>query len=198
MQTIDGSAASIPYGKPLPNQTVWVYDSALRACPDHVKGRIYIGGMGLAIGYWRDAERTAERFRPAPEESEYGGVAAWSGDRVKRDKEGLLYFLGRRDSMIKTAGNRISPQEIETAALASGLLVEAVALGVPDPQLGQKVVLVVRGNERTDASREALSDYLQRQLPNFMQPREVRWLEKLPLNPHGKTDRLALKKMFVA
>src|SRR5690606_20866251 len=99
----------------------------------------------VAQGYWQDAERTAERFRPAPAESEYGGTAVWSGDRVRRDENGFLYFVGRRDAMIKSAGNRISPQEIEDAAIATGLVAEAVALGVPDERLGQAVHLVVRG-----------------------------------------------------
>src|SRR3546814_5933037 len=67
----------------------------------------------VAQGYWRDPERTAQRFRPAPLSSRYGGVAVWSGDTVRRDAEGLLYFVGREDAMIKSAGNRISPTEIE-------------------------------------------------------------------------------------
>jgi acyl-coenzyme A synthetase/AMP-(fatty) acid ligase len=71
-------------------------------------------------------------------------MAVWSGDRVRRDADGLLYFAGRRDAMIKSAGNRISPQEIEEAALATGLVAEAVALGMPDERLGQAVHLVVR------------------------------------------------------
>src|SRR5690606_23736466 len=142
-----------------------------------------------------DAARTAERFKPAPEHSIYGGTAVWSGDRVRRDPDGLLHFLGRRDAMIKSAGNRISPQEIEDVAMASGLVAEAVALGLPDPQLGHKVVLAVRGAENQQA---ALEDYLKRALPTFMQPHEFRWFEQLPLNPNGKIDRAALQKDFAA
>ncbi|MEQ8827381.1 MAG: AMP-binding protein, partial [Parvibaculum sp.] len=148
-----------------------------------------IAGL-VAQGYWQDPERTAERFRPAPACSHYGGTAVWSGDRVRRDAEGLLHFVGRRDAMIKSAGNRISPQEVEDAALATGLASEAVALGLADPRLGQAVHLVVRGPGDADALARALKAVL----PNFMQPqpRHIHWREALPLNPNGKIDRTAI------
>jgi acyl-coenzyme A synthetase/AMP-(fatty) acid ligase len=114
----------------------------------------------------------------------------WSGDRVQREADGLLYFAGRRDAMIKSAGNRISPQEIEEAALATGLVAEAVALGLPDARLGQSVHLVVRATR--DNESEALAKALQRELPNFMQPHHIHWRDALPLNPNGKIDRTAL------
>jgi acyl-coenzyme A synthetase/AMP-(fatty) acid ligase len=104
----------------------------------------------------------------------------------------LLYFAGRRDAMIKSAGNRISPQEIEEAALATGLVAEAVALGVADARLGQAVHLVVRG-EDSEAARAELPKRLQRDLPNFMQPQMIHWRMAMPLNPNGKIDRTALQ-----
>ena len=110
------------------------------------EGELVHAGPLVAQGYWNDPERTAERFRAAPNSSRSGGTAVWSGDRVRRDQKGLLHFVARRDAMIKSAGNRISPQEVEEAALASGLASEAVALGVPDPRLGQAVELVARGD----------------------------------------------------
>jgi acyl-coenzyme A synthetase/AMP-(fatty) acid ligase len=121
--------------------------------------------------------------------SRYGGTAVWSGDRVTRDADGLLHFVGRRDAMIKSAGNRISPQEIEEAVLGHGPGSEAAAVGVPDPQLGQAVHLIVRGSGDDEALRAAL----RRELPNFMQPRSIRWVERMPLNPNGKIDRAALQ-----
>jgi acyl-coenzyme A synthetase/AMP-(fatty) acid ligase len=117
-------------------------------------------------------------------------MAVWSGDRVRRDTDGLLYFAGRRDAMIKSAGNRISPQEIEEAALATGLAAEAVALGVPHARLGQAVHLVVRGDE---SHGDELAKRLQRDLPNFMQPQRIHWRGAMPLNPNGKIDRNALQ-----
>ena len=104
-----------------------------------------IAGRWWHKGYWRDAQRTAQRFKPAPAASHYGGVAVWSGDSVRRDAQGLLHFVGRADAMIKSAGNRISPQEIEEAVLATGLVSEAAAFGVADARLGHAIHLVVRG-----------------------------------------------------
>ena len=152
----------------------------------------------MAQGYWQDAERTAERFKPAPAASRYGGTAVWSGDRVKRDADGLLYFVGRRDAMIKSSGNRISPQEIEEAALASGLVAEACALGVPDAKLGHAVHLVVRPADGTAMEDPALAKQLVRQLPNFMQPQVIHWRQSMPLNPNGKIDRTALMQEIAA
>ena len=156
------------------------------------EGELVHCGPLVAQGYWRDAERTAERFRPAPAMSEYGGTAVWSGDRVRRDEDGLLYFVGRRDAMIKSAGNRISPQELESAALATGLVAEVVALGVPDERLGHAIHLVVRPAADALDPESALPKALQKELPNFMQPHAIHWRDMLPLNPNGKLDRTAI------
>jgi acyl-coenzyme A synthetase/AMP-(fatty) acid ligase len=145
----------------------------------------------VAQGYWNDPERTAARFKPAPAGSRYGGTAVWSGDQVRRDAQGLLYFVGRADGMIKTAGNRVSPTEIEEAAIASGLAPEAVALGYPDPLLGQGIALIVRAID--DAKEAALRSHLKRVLPNFMQPGVILWRRELPRSPNGKIDRTALE-----
>ena len=153
------------------------------------EGELVHAGPLVSQGYWRDAARTVERFRPAPAESRYGGTAVWSGDRVMRDADGLLHFVARRDAMIKSAGNRISPQEVEAAALVSGLTNEAVALGIKDDRLGQAVELVVRGDAAGDA---ALKTALAKALPGFMQPRRIRWRAAMPLGPNGKIDRTAL------
>ncbi|MBX7499838.1 acyl-CoA ligase (AMP-forming), exosortase A system-associated [Qipengyuania sp. YG27] len=156
------------------------------------EGELVHCGPLVAQGYWQDAERTGERFKPAPAMSEHGGTAVWSGDRVMRDEDGLLYFVGRRDAMIKSAGNRISPQEIESAALGTGLVAEAVALGVKDEQLGHAIHLVVRPSASAIDAEAALPKALQKELPNFMQPHVIHWRESLPLNPNGKLDRTAI------
>ena len=156
------------------------------------EGELVHCGPLVAHGYWQDAARTAERFKPAPAMSEYGGTAVWSGDRVKRDEDGLLYFVGRRDAMIKSAGNRISPQELESAALGTGLVAEAVALGVKDERLGHAIYLVVRPAADAANHEAALPRELKKELPNFMQPHVIHWREKLPLNPNGKIDRTAI------
>jgi acyl-CoA ligase (AMP-forming) (exosortase A-associated) len=179
-------------GNAIPFAEILVINDAGDVAADDEEGELVHCGPLVAQGYWQDPERTAERFKPAPAASTYGGMAVWSGDRVRRSAEGLLYFAGRRDAMIKSAGNRISPQEIEEAALASGLAAEAVALGVAHPRLGQAVHLVVRG-AADEAARAELPKRLQRDLPNFMQPQHIHWRETMPLNPNGKIDRTALQ-----
>jgi acyl-coenzyme A synthetase/AMP-(fatty) acid ligase len=179
-------------GKAIPFAEILITNDSGDVAADDEEGELVHCGPLVAQGYWQDAERTAERFKPAPAASTYGGTAVWSGDRVRRSPEGLLYFAGRRDAMIKSAGNRISPQEVEEAALASGLVAEAVALGMPHARLGQAVHLVVRGNE-DEAARADLPKRLQRDLPNFMQPQHIHWREAMPLNPNGKIDRTALQ-----
>ncbi|WP_324075840.1 MAG: acyl-CoA ligase (AMP-forming), exosortase A system-associated [Erythrobacter sp.] len=180
-------------GKAIPFAEILVIDEAGDVTADNAEGELVHCGPLVAQGYWQDPERTAERFKPAPAASAYGGTAVWSGDRVRRDADGLLYFAGRHDAMIKSAGNRISPQEIEEAALATGLVAEAVALGVADARLGQAVHLVVRGAGHAADAAEELPKRLQRDLPNFMQPRHIHWREAMPINPNGKIDRTALQ-----
>ncbi|MES2497183.1 MAG: acyl-CoA ligase (AMP-forming), exosortase A system-associated [Pseudomonadota bacterium] len=158
---------------------------------DGEPGELVHAGPLVAQGYWQDAERTALRFRPAPAAFRHGGMAVWSGDTVVRDAAGLLRFVGRDDEMIKSSGNRISPTEIEEAAIASGAAAEAVALGIPDDRLGQAILLYARP-VGADAERR-LTEWFRRTLPSFMQPRRVIWREDLPRNANGKLDRTALK-----
>lgn len=185
-------------GKAIPFAEVLVIgdDGAVTAPGE--EGELVHCGPLVAQGYWQDAARTAERFKPAPAASQYGGIAVWSGDRVTRDADGLLYFAGRRDAMIKSAGNRISPQEIEEAAVATGLVAEAIALGVPDERLGQAVHLIVRPAHGVPDAKLLFPKVLARELPNFMQPRVIHWREALPLNPNGKIDRTALQRELAA
>lgn len=159
-------------------------------------GELVHAGPLVAKGYWNDPERTAGRFRAAPVGSRYGGTAVWSGDRVRTDGQGLLYFLGRDDAMIKTSGNRVSPTEIEEAAVASGVAAEAVALGYPDERIGEAIALVVRPSAGRDEAE--LRTYLKRELPNFMQPSAIIWRDELPLSPNGKLDRERLKSELMA
>jgi len=188
---IDSHPASM--GSAIPHAEVLVIADDGRVAADDQEGELVHCGPLVAQGYWRDAARTAECFRPAPTASVLGGTAVWSGDRVRRDRDGLLYFVGRRDAMIKSAGNRISPQEIEEAALATGLVAEAVALGLPDLRLGQAVHLVVREAPGVSDARDDLPRRLKAELPNFMQPMVIHWRKALPTGPNGKTDREALR-----
>ncbi|WP_395333739.1 acyl-CoA ligase (AMP-forming), exosortase A system-associated [Novosphingobium sp. BL-8H] len=179
-------------GMAIPHAEVLVINDMGEISQDGEEGELVHSGPLVAQGYWQDPERTAERYKPAPTASRYGGMAVWSGDRVKREADGLLYFVGRRDAMIKSAGNRISPQEVEEAALGTGLVAEAVALGVADPRLGQAVHLVVRAAPGTSGSEEELPRKLKEELPNFMIPQVIHWRDAMPIGPNGKVDRTGL------
>lgn len=189
-QLVDRHPTSM--GKAIPHAEILVITDDGHLAGDDEEGELVHCGPLVAQGYWQDAERTAERFKPAPAVSSFGGLAVWSGDRVRRSAEGLLYFLGRRDAMIKCAGNRISPQEVEEAALATGLVSEAVALGVPDPRMGQAVHLVVRAAPGAATAEQDLPGRLMQDLPNFMQPKQIHWRASLPISPNGKIDRAGL------
>jgi acyl-CoA ligase (AMP-forming) (exosortase A-associated) len=187
-------------GRAIPDAEIVIVrpDGSLTA--DGEPGELVHCGPLVAQGYWRDPERTAQRFRPAPAASTYGGIAVWSGDTAVRDADGLLRFVGRDDAMIKSAGNRISPSEIEEAALAVAGVAEASALGRPDEKLGQAIVLYVRADAALcetdrDAVLDRLRAALRHDLPNFMQPSEIRLLEQLPRNANGKIDRVVLAAM---
>jgi acyl-CoA ligase (AMP-forming) (exosortase A-associated) len=178
-------------GRAIPFAEVMVVAPDGGEAADGEPGELVHAGPLVAQGYWRDAERTALRFRPAPDWSESGGIAVWSGDTVRREADGLLYFVGRDDEMIKSSGNRISPTEIEEAVLAGGEAAEAVAMGLPDERLGQAVVVVLRGDGAAEAG---LRERLRRDLPSFMQPARYVWRTALPRNANGKLDRAALKQ----
>lgn len=167
------------------------------AGPDE-PGELVHAGPLVAKGYWHDPVRTAARFRPAPPEAESGGLAVWSGDTVVRGADGLLRFIGRDDEMIKSAGNRISPTEVEEAVLAGGEVAEAVALGVPDERLGQVILVVARASGDPASIEQDLRIRLRRDLPNFMQPARYEWRDALPRNANGKIDRAALKRALTS
>ena len=153
-------------------------------------GELVHTGPLVAKGYWRDDEKTAERFRPAPAFAQNQGPAVWSGDTVLKDADGRLRFVGRDDDMIKVSGNRISPQEIEEVLLADGHVLEAVAIGVPDAATGQAIVVMVAGSVDLEVGLRAR---LRTALPSFMQPTRYVWRDDLPRNPNGKFDRTAIR-----
>ena len=184
----DAVGTAIPFA-----EVMIARDDGSEAAPDE-EGELVHAGPLVAQGYWRDQARTAERFRPAPSFSEYGGVAVWSGDRVVKGRDGLLRFRGRGDAMIKTSGNRVSPTEIEDAALASGAASEAAAFGIADEMLGQAIWLVVVAHGKE--ADERLRAHLAAELPAFMRPARIVWKDRLPLGPNGKLDRAALQAAF--
>ena len=165
-------------------------------CAVDEPGELVHRGALVSLGYWNDRERTAERFKPAPgapSEVMLTEMAVWSGDTVRRDAEGFLYFVSRRDEMIKTSGYRVSPTEVEEVLYATGRVAEAAAFGVAHPTLGQAIVVVAQPLEGVRPDTSALLDACRARLPAYMLPAHVDWVERpLPRNANGKIDRKAL------
>jgi acyl-CoA ligase (AMP-forming) (exosortase A-associated) len=185
-------------GKAIPNAEVMVVREDGTRCDPGEQGELVHRGALVAMGYWNDPQGTAERFRPAPGRPEGIPVpetAVWSGDRVVEDEEGFLYFVGRGDEMIKTSGYRVSPSEVEEAAFETGLVRDAVALGIEDPRIGQRIAIVVAPKgDGGSFEPDALLGDLRKQLPAYMVPREVEVLPELPRSPNGKYDRTAIRE----
>ncbi|MGI0116699.1 acyl-CoA ligase (AMP-forming), exosortase A system-associated [Zooshikella sp. RANM57] len=187
-------------GKAIPNAELLVINEAGEECEPHEPGELVHRGSLVAMGYWNDPEKTELRFRPSP--TKLSGIpteelAVWSGDIVKKDEDGFLYFIGRNDDMIKTSGYRVSPSEVEEVVYASGLVGEVAALGIPHPQLGQAIFLAVTTNEPdTSVDEVAVINVCKAQLPGFMVPLKLQCLATLPRNPNGKIDRKLLTSQF--
>lgn len=185
-------------GRAIPNAEVRVVRPDGSECAAGEPGELIHRGALVAQGYWNDPERTAERFRPTP--GRPAGLpnpelAVWSGDQVRRDEEGFLYFVSREDEMIKSSGYRISPTEVEEVVYDAGPVAQAVALGVPHPMLGQGIVLVVQADD-AQVTAEVLLDHCRRRLPPFMVPHAIRVHAELPRNANGKIDRRALHEKY--
>lgn len=187
-------------GKAIPNAEILVVREDGSPCAPGEPGELVHRGVHVALGYWNDPEKTAERYKPAP--GQLPGLpitemAVWSGDTVKMDEEGFLYFIGRRDEMIKTSGYRVSPTEVEEIVYATGRVSEVAAIGIPHPVLGQAVVVVTYAPNNGDAISQILLTECKRQLPAFMVPARIIALnEPLPRNPNGKIDRKKLAGQF--
>jgi acyl-CoA ligase (AMP-forming) (exosortase A-associated) len=183
-------------GKVIPNAEIMVVREDGTPCAPGEPGELVHRGVHVTLGYWNDPEMTAKRYKPVPGQPAglpIQEMAVWSGDTVKMDDEGFLYFIGRRDEMIKTSGYRVSPTEVEEVIYATGLITEAAAVGVAHPVLGQAVALVVYGPDRDKSVSEKLMAECKRQLPAFMVPtRIVTHDEALPRDPNGKIDRKKL------
>jgi len=188
IETVDPAWKSIPYGRAMVNQTFHVLDSALEPCPTWVTGRLYIGGIGLAKGYWRDPQKTAERFITHPQTGERlyrtGDLGRWLSD-------GHIEFLGREDFQVKVQGFRVELEEIETALLQHPGLSAAVVAARGDRHADKRLVAYVVSRNGAPDPRE-LREFLLGKLPEYMVPSNFMVLDRLPLSANGKVDRGAL------
>jgi amino acid adenylation domain-containing protein len=181
---------SIPYGKPLANQSFEVFNRDFEACPDWVNGELCISGSGLALGYWKDPEKTEKQFFIHPRTGQ-----RWyrTGDRGRYRPGGILEFLGRNDHQVKIQGYRIELGEIESALRSHPQIIDALVLAVGERNQRRLCAYFVA---RQNLSPEVLKEFLTQILPVWMVPQQWMELDAFPLNSSGKPDRSRLPEIL--
>jgi acyl-CoA synthetase (AMP-forming)/AMP-acid ligase II len=193
-------------GKAIPNAEILVLREDGTECAPDEPGELVHRGALVGQGYWNDAEKTAERYKPVP--SGVGGrasglplteYAVFSGDTVRRDTDGFLYFIGRRDEMMKTSGYRVSPTEVEEVLYATRMVAECAAFGVDHATLGQAIRVIVTAPAGADAvDVPALLTECRVRMPAYMVPQGIDVVPgPLPRNPNGKIDRKLLATQWL-
>jgi acyl-CoA ligase (AMP-forming) (exosortase A-associated) len=183
-------------GKAIPDTEILVINERGEPCKPGEVGELLHRGPTVSLGYWGRPEDTARVLRPHPLlPRELGDCerVCHSGDLVQTDEDGYLYYVGRRDSLIKSSGFRISPTEVEEALYASGRLRGAAVIGVPDELLGQAIKAFVVPADGQPVDRRALLEHCGRRLPRYMVPRDIEVLDELPRTSSGKVDYPALR-----
>ena len=183
-------------GRAIPGGETYVLQEDGTLAPPGEIGELVYRGPTVTLGYWKDPELTARVFRPHPLRPTGTADAervVYSGDLVRRDAEGFLYFVGRKDRIIKTMGYRVGPDEILGVLYASGEIADAVVVGEPDEERGERIVahVVIAGG----GSLERLQAHCGRELPRYMQPARIEVRDALPLLPNGKHDLAAVRAL---
>lgn len=188
---VDPSWKSIPYGRPMANQRIYVLNDSLEPCPQWVPGEIYIGGIGVAKGYWRDEEKTNAHFfnHPVTGERLYR-----TGDMGRMRDDGNIEFLGRTDLQVKIQGHRIELGEVEHALRSCEEVDEAVVSAVGEPMDDKRLAayIIPKKGVKAEESLDSILTFLQKKLPSYMMPKNVMFLERFQLTANGKVDRKAL------
>lgn len=193
-------------GRAIPNAEILVLREDGSPCSPEEPGELVHRGALVGMGYWNDAEKTAERYKllaadapgrqPGLQLPEY---AVFSGDTVRMDAEGYLYFIGRRDEMMKTSGYRVSPTEVEEILYATGLVGECVAFGVDHPTLGHAIqVIATHAMNKGDSGLNELISECRMRMPAYMVPAGIEMVVgPLARNPNGKIDRKLLSAQWM-
>jgi long-chain acyl-CoA synthetase len=174
-------------GRGIPGVELAVLDEADRPVAPGVQGELVARGASISPGYYQDPEETARKFR---------GGALRTGDLATVDSDGFIYIVGRSDDFIKSWGYRLSPQQIEEAALAHPAVFDAAVVGLPDPEAGERIIIAVVPAPGTVASTQDLLVFLRDRLPKYMVPQAVVSLDALPLNANGKVSRPGLRSLL--
>lgn len=184
-------------GKAIPDTEILVISEEGKLCKPGEVGELVHRGPTVSLGYWGQPELTAKVLRRHPFlPAEIGDVekVCYSGDYVTMDEEGYLYFVGRRDTMIKSSGFRISPTEVEEVLFRSGLLKGAAVIGIPDEVLGQSIKAFVVARDGVQVDPEKLREFCAASMPRHMIPKAIEALEALPVTTSGKVDYQALRR----
>jgi acyl-CoA ligase (AMP-forming) (exosortase A-associated) len=184
-------------GKAIPNTEILVVNGRGELCKPGEVGELVHRGPTVSLGYWGRPDLTAEVLRPHPYlPPELGNAerVCYSGDLVKMDEDGFLYFVGRRDAMIKSSGYRISATDVEDVLYESDLLEGAAVIGVPDEILGQSIKAFVVPKDGVVPREDALIAFCASRLPNYMVPAAIELVNELPKTTSGKVDYPALRQ----
>jgi acyl-CoA ligase (AMP-forming) (exosortase A-associated) len=184
-------------GKAIPNTEILVVGEDGKACRPGEVGELVHRGPTVSMGYWGQPELTARVLRPHPFlPVEVGDVekVCYSGDFVRMDEDGFLYFVGRRDTMIKSSGFRISPTEVEEVLFKSGQVKAAAVIGMPDEVLGQSIGAFVVARDGHTLATEELRSFCAANMPRHMIPKSVEVLDEMPKTSSGKVDYPALRR----
>lgn len=184
-------------GKAIPNTEILVINNQGQLCKPGEVGELVHRGPTVSMGYWGQPELTAQILRPHPFlPPELGGEekVCYSGDLVKMDEDGFLYFIDRRDTMIKSSGFRISPTEVEEVLFQSGEVRQAAVIGVPDEILGQSIKAFVTPRDSVLIDTDSLLAFCAEKMPYYMVPKAVEVLDELPKTNSGKVDYPALRR----
>ena len=176
-------------GRGMPNQEVWLVDDDGRRLPNGATGELVIRGSHVMRGYWEKPEETAARLKPGPLPGE---MVLYSGDLFRTDSAGWLYFVARRDDIIKSRGEKVSPREVENAISSLEGVFEVVVVGVPDDVLGQAVKAFVTLAPGALLSERDVIRHCLAHLENFMAPKYVEFVESLPKTGTGKIMKTGL------
>jgi acyl-CoA ligase (AMP-forming) (exosortase A-associated) len=184
-------------GKAIPDTEILVVNEDGQPCKPGEVGELVHRGPTVSMGYWGQPDLTARVLRPHPFlPSELGSdeKVCYSGDLVTLDEDGFLYFIGRRDALIKCSGFRVSPTEVEETLFQSGKLREAGVIGVPDLVLGQSIKALVVLADGQSGTPEELIEFCATRLPHYMVPRVIEIVDSLPRTTSGKVDYPALRR----
>jgi len=179
-------------GKAIPNEEVYIVDERGQRVGPGTVGELVIRGSNVMKGYWGLPEETEKVLKPGPVPGER---VLYSGDLFQMDEEGYLYFVGRKDDIIKTKGEKVSPREVEEVLYGLQGIAEAVVVGVPDPVLGEAVKAVVTLREGSTIREQEILRHCSRHLEDFMVPKFVEFRAALPKSANGKISRRELASL---